>query len=218
MCCRCHVLQAWYMFNLLCNDTLMYVLRCALLFVVESMESCSCVFKMSYTESQAVFEKRVSAVGLDDDVKKALIDGGVQTLATLAFVSEYNPGSSSEKPLIDALETLLKREASVKEKAAFRRLFHESYAMVTNEMKLSVEKSDDSTSRKLSQPERHDRYVRQKRRLSGVSIKGPTEPSDALVDLCCSIYDGNRLKWIDWAKCASKEAEMTVTRKINFSL
>ena len=49
-----------------------------------------------------------------------------------------------------------------------------------------MEKNEETTARKLSQPERHDRYQRQLKRLTGVSIKGPTEPSDALVDLCCT--------------------------------
>ena len=71
---------------------------------------------MSYTESQAVFESRLSAVGFDETVKKALLENGVTNLATLAFISEYNPSSSSEKPLLDTLEGLIKREPTVKEK------------------------------------------------------------------------------------------------------
>ena len=168
---------------------------------------------MSYTESQAVFESRLSAVGFDETVKKALLENGVTNLATLAFISEYNPSSSSEKPLLDTLEGLIKREPTVKEKSSFRRLFHEAYALATNEMKTMVEKGEEVSARKLSQPERHDRYVRQVEKLSGVSIKGVTEPSDGLVDLCCSIFDDNRLRWVDWSKCTSKEQEMTGEKK-----
>jgi hypothetical protein len=43
---------------------------------------------MGYTESQAVFESRLAAVGFDADVKEALVDNGVTNLATLAFISE----------------------------------------------------------------------------------------------------------------------------------
>ena len=35
----------------------------------------------------------------------------------------------------------------------------------------------------------------------------PTDPSDALVDLCCSIFE-DRLRWIDWSKCTSKHQEL----------
>ena len=134
-------------------------------------------------------------------------------MATLAFISEYNPSSASEKPLLDALESLMKREPTVKEKAGFRRLFHEAYALATNEMKNMVEKGEETSTRKLSQPERHDRYVRQVEKLKGVTIKGITEPSDGLVDICCSIFDDNRLRWVDWSKCTSKEQELAGDKK-----
>ena len=134
-------------------------------------------------------------------------------MATLAFISEYNPSSASEKPLLDALESLMKREPTVKEKAGFRRLFHEAYALATNEMKNMVEKGEETSTRKLSQPERHDRYVRQVEKLKGVTIKGITEPSDGLVDIRCSIFDDNRLRWVDWSKCTSKEQELAGDKK-----
>ena len=167
----------------------------------------------SYTESQPVFEARITAVGLSDDIKESLISNGVTSHSVLAFISEYNPASASEKPLLDAFEDILKRAATIAEKAAFRRLFHESYATVTKEMSLTVEKNEETTARKLSQPERHDRYQRQLKRLTGISIKGPTEPSDALVDLCCTIFEENRLRWIDWSKCTSKDQELVGDKK-----
>ena len=88
---------------------------------------------MAYTESQPVFEKRLDALGFDPVVKKSLLGNGVRTLSTLAFISEYNPSSTSEKPFIDVLQQLIGREPTVKEKAGFRRLFHEAYALCTNE-------------------------------------------------------------------------------------
>ena len=169
---------------------------------------------MSYVESQAVFEARVKAVGLSDGVLKAFIDGEVRTLATLAFISDYNPGSQSEKSLIETFDKLLKRESTVAERAGLRRLFHEAYALVTAELKLTVEKgSDEPSTRKLSQPERNDRYESQVKKLSGMKLRGPHEPADALVDLACQIYEENRLRWISWEKCISKEQELMGDKK-----
>ena len=96
------------------------------------------------------------------------------------------------------------------EKSSFRRLFHEAYALVTQEMKSVVEKSGDSVGRKLSQPERSDRYKRQCEKLIGMTIKGPNEPSDSLADMACNMYDANRIKWIEWSKCTSKEQATSV--------
>jgi len=169
---------------------------------------------MSYVESQAVFEARVKAVGLSDEILKAFIDGGVKTLATLAFISDYNPGSQSEKSLIETFDKLLKRDSSVAERACLRRLFHEAYALVTAELKLTVEKgTDEASTRKLSQPERNDRYESQVKKLSGMKLRGPHEPADALVDLACQIYEENRLRWISWEKCISKEQELMGDKK-----
>ena len=171
------------------------------------------VFKMAYVESQAVFESRVLAVGLSDEVKKAFLDGGVKSLATLAFISDYHPGSQSEKSLLEVFEKLLGRESSVAERAGLRRLFHESYALVTAELKSSVEKSEESVTRKLSQPERNDRYETQVKKLSGMKLRGQHEPADALVDFAVNIYDDNRLRWISWDKCISKEQELMGDKK-----
>ena len=114
---------------------------------------------------------------------------------------------------MDTFEKLIKREASVGEKACFRRLFHEAYSMVASEMKLSVGKVEDTSSRKLSQPERAERYESQKRKLSGVNIRGPNEPADSLVDAACALYEENRLRWIAWSSCVSKEQELMGDKK-----
>ncbi|CAE7504093.1 unnamed protein product [Symbiodinium sp. KB8] len=51
-------------------------------------------------------------------------------------------------------------------------------------------------------------YTRQVKKLNGVAIKGDTEPSEALVDFCVSIYEGNTLRFIPWEKCTSRLAEI----------
>eukprot|EP00438_Fugacium_kawagutii_P013469 Skav231273 [mRNA] locus=scaffold2436:470175:474164:- [translate_table: standard] len=75
-------------------------------------------------------------------------------------------------------------------------------------MKQQLERSEDVQTRKLTQPERADLYERQVKRLTGLTLKGPLEPSDALVDVFCGIYDANRLRFIPWEKYTSKEAEI----------
>ena len=88
------------------------------------------------------------------------------------------------------------------ELAAFRLLFHECYATVSQEMKVLVERSADSAEvRRLTNVERADRYDKQVKRLCGITIKDHVEPSDALVDLACTQYDNNRISYISWEKC-----------------
>lgn len=162
----------------------------------------------SYIESQAVLEARLKAVGFNDDIKDRFFNAGITCLSQLAFMSSYTPGSNDETPLIDAFKDLLGRDPTIGEKANMRRVFSEAYATVTTEMRQTVERVEETSVRKLSQPERHDRYVKQVGRLTGVSIKGPTEPGDSLVDAFCSMYDDNRLRFIDWEKYVSKDQEL----------
>ena len=113
----------------------------------------------AFVDSQAVFESRIKHAGLSDDIKDKLVAGGIVSMSQLAFISSYTPGSGDETPLIAAFEALLARVASVSEKASFRRVFNESFAAVTSQMRQQVERIDDTASRKLTQPERNDRYV-----------------------------------------------------------
>ena len=162
----------------------------------------------SFIESQAVLEARLKAVGFTDEVKDKIIAAGITCLSQLAFLSSYSPGANDETPLVDAFKDILTREPTLGEEANIGRVFNEAYASVIAEMPQNVERVEESTARKLSQPERHDRYMKQVAQLSGVSIKGPTEPGDALVDAFCVLYDDNRLRFLDWEKYLSKDQEM----------
>ena len=59
-------------------------------------------------------------------------------------------------------------------------------------MKQQLERSEDVHSRKLTQPERADLYERQVKRITGLTLRGPLEPSDSLVDSFCAMYESNR--------------------------
>lgn len=163
----------------------------------------------SYSDSEAVFTKRVESSGLSKEDSANLLSG-LRTLKQLAFVSSYTPGQADEKPLLDAFAKLIKRDpgADLAAQASFRALFHTAYAIVTTELRQAVEKSDEGITRALSAPEREERYTRQVKKLAGVSIKGDSEPSEALVDFCVSIYESNTLRFIPWEKCTSRLAEL----------
>ena len=63
-----------------------------------SFEFCAQGKMASYTESQPVFEARITAVGLSDDIKESLIANGVTSHSVLAFISEYNPHLPQKNP------------------------------------------------------------------------------------------------------------------------
>ena len=45
-------------------------------------------------------------------------------------------------------------------------------------------------------------------RRSHNTLKGPLEPSDALVDIFCSMYESNRIRFVSWEKYTAKEVEL----------
>jgi len=70
-------------------------------------------------------------------------------------------------------------------------------------MKQQLERSEDVQTRKLTQPERADLYEGQVERITGLTLRGPLEPS---VDQ--AMYEANRLRFVPWEKYTAKEAEI----------
>ena len=164
---------------------------------------------MSVTDSEPNFRARATALGLDAAVIDALCANGINTIAKFAFSSAYVPGAADERPFTDAMAASLGGAPTVGILATLRRLLHESFAMTSAELKSSVERIEDAPVKRLAQPERADRLMRQKTRLTGLRIEGKMEPSDRLVDAAVSMYEENRISYIELQRCTSKEQEVT---------
>eukprot|EP00435_Cladocopium_sp_Y103_P053352 s792_g17.t1 len=163
---------------------------------------------MSYGDSNAVFEQRALHMGLDAGVLKAFVDKGYKNMAMFAFSCNYSLGASSDKPFLDMIVATLGREAIAAELSILRRLFNESYANVAADIEKQVKQTDESVTRKLAPAERAERLRVQQRKLTGISIRGQYEPADASVDRCCAAYESDRLSYIDWSVCISREYEL----------
>lgn len=163
---------------------------------------------MSFADSQPVLEDRAKAAGLSEDIVQAVVDEGFNSLSKFAFSSSYVPGSGDDTAFTKTIRAVLKRDATLGEMASFRKLLHEAYSVVTQEMKQQLERSEEVQVRRLTQPERADMYQKQVKRLSGLNLRGPLEPSDALVDVYAAMYEQNRVRFIPWEKYTSKETEL----------
>ena len=62
-------------------------------------------------------------------------------------------------------------------------------------------------------PERAERFNAIVKKLPGLDIRNRTEPSDSLLDTCVSLYESNKLTFIEWDKLTSKEHEASTTAK-----
>lgn len=168
---------------------------------------------MSLVDSEAVFSSRAISKGLSVAVVKSFKDAGIATLGNFAFASSYVPGSNDDKPFLELVAKALKRDPSLGELAALRRLFNEAYSASAAEMKALVEQTDDQPVRKLAPAERAERHLSQQKRLKGIRIEGMTEPGDSLIDTAVSIYEGDRIKYIEWQYCVSREHEIMTSSK-----
>ena len=112
---------------------------------------------------------------------------------------------------MDTIKRALGRDADIGEMATLRRLFNDSYAAA--EMKAVVEQSDENPVRKLPAAERSERFEAQKTRLKGLNISGHLEPGDSLVDAAVQMYEQDRLRYIEWPQCVSREHEILTQSK-----
>ena len=92
--------------------------------------------------------------------------------------------------------------------SAFRRLFYEAFTLAAQDIKSRLDRGDDAAPRRIPGPERNQRYVNLQNRLVGVVIQDDAEPSDALVDTFCEMFESNRLRWVQWEKLTKKDDDV----------
>ena len=129
------------------------------------------------------------------------------------------PGAADDSPFTELVKKAIGREPALGELAALRRLFSEAYAATAAEMKSIVEQTDETPTRKLAPAERSGRFDEaQQKRLTGIRISGMLEPGDSLVDAAVAIYEADRIKYIEWQHCMSREHEVLTSTKKDTSL
>ena len=168
---------------------------------------------MSFGDSAAVFAQRAKAIGLADDVFQKFKDENLDTMAKFAFACNYSPGASDDKSFKALVEKILGRDPSLVEEACMRRLYNESYATVAADIRAQTEQTSDDVQRKLAPADRASRLEEQQKRLTGIQIRGPYEPGDSLVDRCVQMYENDRIQYIPWDVCVSREHELLTSTK-----
>ena len=95
--------------------------------------------------------------------------------------------------------------------AALRRLHFEAEIILTATLKSSVEHPQDaSTPKPLPFAERTARLDAIRKQFPGLSLEGLHEPSQALLDECTHQFDARTLRYVEPAKCNSRELEISV--------
>ena len=162
-------------------------------------------------DSKAVFSARMKAVDIPDTVVQMLSDGGVDTMAKLAFLTGCQPGVGDDTPFVSAISRLLGYDDSnpipAGLLAGLRRMWFESHTIAISEVRQKLEKSDDQPKR-LPLAEREVRRLTQQNKLSGVLVEGNLEPSHSLIDAVYAIRDEELVKYIDPCNRTSRVQEL----------
>ena len=157
-------------------------------------------------DSAAVFQNRLVQLRLED-AKAKFIELGWTTFGEFAFASAFVPGSPDDGSFDLQITRKLFGDAEHPKRVAVRRLFFEAYSMAVADVRRRVEKSDSDAPRRMPQPERNERLLQQKDKLSGLELTGPLECSDSLIDRAVAIYDNNELSYLSWDMLTSREDE-----------
>ena len=167
------------------------------------------------SESEAVFTTRALAIGVSQDDLDMVGTKGVKTFGQFAFICPFSPASVDETLLVTALEALLEEPVATTKMIAFRRLYYESHAVATSEMKSRLERTATDTPREMPLAERMLRLKRQQDELKGVIFDATTEPSHGLVDRVQSMQEDGIIAYLPPNKCPSRELEVSKEKQDN---
>ena len=167
---------------------------------------------MAGLEPLAVLQERAAAFDVPEATLLLLTNNGANSLAKLAFMSQYQAGQPDEGPLLEPLEAVMGRAPTGAEKPVLRRF--EADTATLADAKARLERTDVSEARKIPMAERASRATLQKARLASVVITLDNEPSHALVDKVFQQLEDTCVSWIPWFQLTSRAQESVSIKKV----
>ena len=168
----------------------------------------------SSLESKAYFEARCKTVGLADDIVDKLNAAGVNSLASVAFFTTYQPGGQDDAALVTAASKALDLDPVPGPVIiALRRLHYESHAMYVADLKHKVSSTEEELPKRVPNAERAARHIEQKARLRGLNLEGEFECSHSLLDIVAQQFERDELRYVPISACATREQELTGIKK-----
>ena len=160
-------------------------------------------------DSEAHFAARASEYGVPEAFMRNLKAQGITTMGHLAF-AVFRPGADFEEAAFDtwARDVNGGIALAMGAAAALRRLHFEAEVVITSSVRSSAESTDQSP-RPVPLAEKNARMEQLRRDFQGLNIKGPGEPSHCLLDECCAQYESRTLKYIEPARCTSRDNEIS---------
>ena len=170
---------------------------------------------MSAVDSKAVFAARVKYLGLGAHLDTFLLLHWT-THAELAFVSSSRPGQDNDKfeeeiiiPGLGSTDHPLKH--------ILRRLYYESFAMASSEIRRMQDPNAPDMPRVVPQPEKEARGSALASRLNGLAVDGmfvgEFDVSDRLLERCIHLYENNVLAYVGLDLCTKRDFEVLGHRR-----
>eukprot|EP00971_Amphidinium_carterae_P352541 6492644-Amphidinium_carterae.2 len=167
-----------------------------------------CGAGMSLITSEAEFKARAMQLGLTEAQCKSMKDRGWGTYATFAFSSGYTPGALDDSQFLEHVVAPVLGDAQHAKAPILRFLVHEAYGLAAADLKSKIERVGDEAPKQLPMHERAVRVERLKDRMRGLELDGEFEPSYKLVDAAANMVELNRLRYLPWNECLSREQEL----------
>ena len=138
-------------------------------------------------ESKEALRARGLEVHLTEHEIDAVINAGVNSLARLAFAATP-PGTT---PTDDQITGLLGGALvpNVGTLASLKRLVFEAQTLVVADVKSKVTKKDDAIPANMAPAERENRIFEQRRRLTGLRLRGEEEAGHAVYDMLLAMAE-----------------------------
>ena len=162
----------------------------------------------STVDSEAVFVGRALAMGVPQPAVDSILQAGYRSMNAFAFSANWVPGAVDDTPFVNAVALMLGAAPDGFTLSSLRRLFFESYTLSASELRARIERTDESTPRRLPVPERLARYTQQVLQLPGLVLRDELEPSNALVDATCQQHEDNMLAWLPWESLTKRSQEL----------
>lgn len=168
----------------------------------------------SLADSNAHFVARATEYSVPNDTVSALALAGVRTMGHLAFAINRPGQDFEESKFEDWVKTVhggvMPTLGTV---AALRRLHFEAEIIVTSTFRASVEQpAESATPKPLPHAERAARMNQIKTQFTGLNVSGVNEPAQGLLDECVFQFEHRLLRYIEPAKCNSRESEVMTGR------
>ena len=144
---------------------------------------------------------------------QALRREGITTVGHLAF-AVFRPGAEFNEREFDTWAQGVNNNVplTMGAAAAVRRLHYECEVIMTSTIRSTVETPDSSTPKAIPFAEKTAMMEQIRLRLQGLNIIGVGEPSHSLLDECAHQFETRVLKYLEPARCTSRENEITSGR------